>query len=59
MGLPGYWVVLFGPAAAHDPAGDPWARHCASGSTAFRTDETLGTGTVSDFGAHSAAESFA
>jgi len=25
MGLPGYWVILFDPAAVHDPAGFPSA----------------------------------
>jgi len=59
MGLPGYWAILFVPATVHDPAGFLSARPTASGTAAFRANDPLSTGFISNFGATSAAESFA
>ncbi len=59
MGLPGYWVILFDPAAVHDPAGFPLARPTASRTAAFRANDPLSTGVDCNFGAISAAESLA
>jgi hypothetical protein len=69
MGLPSYWVVLFMPATARDPAGPSSAFACvparywsslhASEDAVFRADDPLNTGSDCTFGACSAADMLA